>query len=92
MADKIFKGVAILLGILLLVVLWRGVPVRLSLLNSGIPLHVSGISTPNNGEFEMVTVPYGPGGYVLRLDRYTGKIDVFHLDDQGKLTPTDSKR
>lgn len=89
--DGVLKGLLALLAVLLIVLMWRGVTVRLVVRGDGsstVPLHVAGVSGGSDGNFALQTVTRDNGAvYVTRMNKHTGELQVFFLDDQGNLQP-----
>lgn len=95
MLDNFLKGTLILLALAIVTMAIRGVPVELVIAGpsstSGIPLQISGVGG-DGGRYELATATNGLGSvFVTRLDRWTGTIEVFFMDQNGKLVPADKK-
>lgn len=94
-SDGVLKGLLALLAVLLIVLMWRGVTVRLVVRGEGsssVPLRVIGDFGGSDGNFALETVTRDNGAvYVTRMNKHTGELQVFFLDNQGNLQPVDQQ-
>ena len=95
MLDKLLKCALILLALAIVSMTIRGVPVRLVIAgpssSSGMPLQISGVGG-DGARYELATATNALGSvFVTRLDKWTGTVQVFFLDQNGKLSPVDKK-
>lgn len=95
MLDKILKVALILLAAALISMAVRGVPVELVIAgpssSGGIPLDINGVGG-GSGRYELATATNGVGTvFVTRMDRWTGTVEVFSMDQGGRLVPADKK-
>lgn len=92
MLDQGFKVLVLLIGVVLVAILWRGVPVQLQVIgpmssSGGIPISV--FTAGDAQRYEMQAATDGTGTVVItRLDKMSGTIEVFELERIGrKLNP-----
>jgi hypothetical protein len=95
MLDRILKGTLVLLAVTLIAVTVKGIPVQLVIAgpssSSGIPLDISGGRSPG-GRYQMATATNGLGTvFVTRMDTWTGTVEVFSMNIDGKLVPAEKK-
>jgi hypothetical protein len=91
-SDGALKGILLVIALLLVALLWRGITVRLTVAGesgSDIPVFVTG---GQQAQFELQTATRPNGAmYITRLNKQQGTVEVFSLDDNGKLTPVDQQ-
>lgn len=96
MLDNVLKVALVLLAVVIIGWAWRGVPVEVviagpSSSSGGVPVSVSGVGGGRD-RFDVATATNGVGTvFVTRVDKWTGDVEVFRMDLEGKLTPVDKK-
>lgn len=96
MFDRLAKVALILAALALIKMAWTGLSIDLAIVgpsssSGGIPLSVSGVGG-DGGRFEVATATNGVGTvFVTRIDRWTGAVEVFALDADGRLVPVDKR-
>lgn len=98
MSESLTKWLLGAVVICLAILIWRiGSPLQLQIVgpfqsgaNSGIPLALN-MSTPADARYDVEVATDNQGVLITKVDKYTGSIEIYRVDADGKLKLSDRK-